>query len=103
MSSLNLFELPHCCFKKEKLQVQAAVEDLAVAVHGVDTQWSSLLETAIFHFSFLRSCFICSSLHSKLQNAVSPLKSIIILFKSINQLAQNKINYYTSTISSKQN
>ena len=53
----------------EAFEVAVAV---AVAVRG-DARWSSLLE-AIFHFSFLESCFICSSLHSKLQNAVSPLK-----------------------------
>lgn len=64
------------------LQVQAAAVSLLVetlAVGGGDTRCSSLLMA--FLFSFLWSCFICFSLHSKLQNAVSPLKLMILINK----------------------
>lgn len=71
-----------------------------------DDAWRSSLffvATAL-HFSFLSSCFICCSLHSKLQKAVSPLYIFIIqvspsiIFNIVNKIIQHSTARYTKYI-----
>ena len=55
---------------------------------------SSFFDAAIaMHFSFLSSCFICCSLHSKLQKAVSPLFNKII-YNQKKKKKKTKEKYY---------
>lgn len=70
--------LPTSDFSQAAATVSLLPEPLEFAVD--DDAWrSSLSFVAIaLYFSFLSSCFICCSLHSKLQKAVSPLYVFII-------------------------
>lgn len=70
-------ETIHVIFSPSRNTLQAAAKvspsEAAAVCADAWCRWSSFFEAIPEYFSFRSSCFICCSLHSRLQKAVSPL------------------------------